>query len=673
MKKFTLMLALAVFSMAANALTVFYNNTISNWAKVCAYAYSPTETLGTWPGTEMTAVADHDGWFSIEVDESQSKCIIFNNSVGGGSGQTGDLTLNADKPYYNDGWTFSFDGEVIVEIYTVYYKNVNNWETVNAYAWGGAAVTAGWPGDRMTAVAEHDGWYSVEFKGGLPANIIFNNGSQKTGDLTIDSDNLYYNNGWTNSFDGEVVIVLPEKMYLKHPFENGAWEWRELAKQEDGTFARKDYWQGGGANVNTTDNDNGAKWFPADQITGAPANTGVLVTYAYNYAASALSIVLDETPSVMLTVPERAIVGEEVTFSATALNMENPVYTYSVKAPEATGFVLLEGAAYTPAAEGVYTVKVNAAGEGGATAEDTKELTVTAPVQITGDFYLVGYINGADYGCEADADNVGEYKFVDGTLVATFTHDSYVFVKTGDNKNWFMSKGYAAESPATLYNTNDGGNNKLFVPGNKEITFTLVANTNGTLTLSYVTGAPVKPDYYLVGNINGADYGCDADYENLGEYKFVDGRLSAIFTQTSYVFVKTSDNKNWYMSAAYVEPAETVSATLGIAGETVSEKIGVPANFPIDFTLVENADGTLTLSYVAKGYSTALENAVAGYALTLNNGMLSVTADAVAAISLYTVNGQLLDAQQTAGYCRQLTAGIYLLRINNTTEKLVVF
>lgn len=46
MKKFTLMLALALFSMAANALTVFYNNTASNWTNVYAYTFLD-ETLGT--------------------------------------------------------------------------------------------------------------------------------------------------------------------------------------------------------------------------------------------------------------------------------------------------------------------------------------------------------------------------------------------------------------------------------------------------------------------------------------------------------------------------------------------------------------------------------------------------------------------------------------------------
>ena len=106
-------------------------------------------------------------------------------------------------------------------------------------------------------------------------------------------------------------------------------------------------------------------------------------------------------------------------------------------------------------------------------------------------YYLIGYINGADYGCEADAENMGDYKFVDGTLTATFEVDSYVFVKTEGNTDWFMSDGFAGESPATLINTKNTltDYNKLLVPGGVEVTFTLVENGDGSLTLSYTTGA----------------------------------------------------------------------------------------------------------------------------------------------------------------------------------------
>ncbi|MBE6924504.1 MAG: hypothetical protein E7466_04610 [Ruminococcaceae bacterium] len=107
------------------------------------------------------------------------------------------------------------------------------------------------------------------------------------------------------------------------------------------------------------------------------------------------------------------------------------------------------------------------------------------------DYYLFGYINGADYACEADFENIGIYLFVDGKLTTKFSQPSYVAVKTGDNGKWFMTNGWQGEvSSVTLYNTSITGNSsdKMYVPGNVEVTFTLVENSDGSLTLSYTTG-----------------------------------------------------------------------------------------------------------------------------------------------------------------------------------------
>ena len=104
------------------------------------------------------------------------------------------------------------------------------------------------------------------------------------------------------------------------------------------------------------------------------------------------------------------------------------------------------------------------------------------------DYYLFGYINGANYGCEEDFANLGSYKFVNGKLTATFEQDSYVAVKNGNNLDYYMTNGWqgSATTSAILYNTNILLTaDKLFVPGGKEITFTLTVNSNGSLTLSY--------------------------------------------------------------------------------------------------------------------------------------------------------------------------------------------
>ena len=104
-------------------------------------------------------------------------------------------------------------------------------------------------------------------------------------------------------------------------------------------------------------------------------------------------------------------------------------------------------------------------------------------------YYLVGYINGADYGCESDWQNMGEYQFVNGKLVATFTQDSYVFLKREGNTDWYMTAAYCTDTTAVFYSTNTGTTEKMFIPGNVQITFTLVENPDGSLSLSYQAAA----------------------------------------------------------------------------------------------------------------------------------------------------------------------------------------
>ena len=110
----------------------------------------------------------------------------------------------------------------------------------------------------------------------------------------------------------------------------------------------------------------------------------------------------------------------------------------------------------------------------------------------------------------------------------------------------------------------------------------------------------ISPDYYLFGLINGTNYGCDEDYANLGEYKFVDGKLTVTFEQDSYVGVKNGNNLNWYMTNGWMGTS-TTSATLYSTGAlTNADKLYVPGGREVTFTLVVNSNDTLTLSYVAK-------------------------------------------------------------------------
>ena len=101
------------------------------------------------------------------------------------------------------------------------------------------------------------------------------------------------------------------------------------------------------------------------------------------------------------------------------------------------------------------------------------------------EYYLFGWINGKDYACNDDFLNMGEYKFVDGMLTATFETDSYIAIKEKDNLVWYMSQSYIQDTTGTFYDTDTGTEEKMFVPGGVELIFYLKENEDYSLTLSY--------------------------------------------------------------------------------------------------------------------------------------------------------------------------------------------
>jgi len=120
----------------------------------------------------------------------------------------------------------------------------------------------------------------------------------------------------------------------------------------------------------------------------------------------------------------------------------------------------------------------------------TYTVTVTEAVSSSAEYYLVGYINGAD-------DDGNTYKFVDGSLTVELSAESYVLLKDSTGQHYIPA---AAVSDATSAVLNKGDwdyDRKVKVPSGK-ITFTLTENTDGSLTLSYdaAVDLPQIPDGY---------------------------------------------------------------------------------------------------------------------------------------------------------------------------------
>jgi hypothetical protein len=111
------------------------------------------------------------------------------------------------------------------------------------------------------------------------------------------------------------------------------------------------------------------------------------------------------------------------------------------------------------------------------------------PTVLSKDYYVCGWINGADYANGDDHENMGTLKIDKGTgiLAVTFTQDSYIGVKS-DNSNWYWTTGDDAvtETPCTLYH--NSGNQKVLIPGDgtTPVVIALSENADGNLTIKCV-------------------------------------------------------------------------------------------------------------------------------------------------------------------------------------------
>jgi|GEM_PF-853436 len=253
-----------------------------------------------------------------------------------------------------------------------------------------------------------------------------------------------------------------------------------------------------------------------------------------------------------------------------------------------------------------YAIRVNGTTDYGATYmgksehSDHEEYMVSVQLNAGDTFVTYDLVNNA--GWVMAIEPYGEYaNFTAGTASVTCNvagcYDFYIKMMY-QNDSMYIGPGTNCSGGGTDVGGNTGGNEGGNTGGNEG------GNDSGN------TGGDLSTDYYLIGYIDGADYGSgETDWENLGDYKFVNGKVTATFKETSYVYVKTGDLSKWFMAEEYVMPS--ASGASGVlyatsANPAALEKIGIPAG-TVTFTLKENADGSLTLSYTMGGTTTAIE------------------------------------------------------------------
>ena len=267
-----------------------------------------------------------------------------------------------------------------------------------------------------------------------------------------------------------------------------------------------------------------------------------------------------------------------------------------------------------------------------------------------GDFYLIGYINNADYGCESDWSNDGDYMFVNGKLTTTFSADSYVFVKekTGDSDyNWYMTTAYVNDKQEANFVV--GGNNKLFVPGGVAYTFTLTKNTDGSVNISYVAAVTAAD---VVAKIN-----------EIGTVELSDD---------SYNKIKAARS----MCDAYLEIGGTTSSVSNYAtltdAEAKWEELIKADKYVGTITLyVKNENWTEMAVYVADADWEYVANAWPGTELKeteLNEGWYSCALDSKEATRLIFNNNKKNGAEQTSDW-NFVEAGTYWVTLSEKNSE----
>lgn len=94
--------------------------------------------------------------------------------------------------------------------FTVYFYKPSTWGTgIKIYYWSalptGILADASWPGVNMTDAG--NGWYSYTFTNVTSTNLIFNDGTSQSADLSRNKTGWYMNATWYDSNPGTVVAV----------------------------------------------------------------------------------------------------------------------------------------------------------------------------------------------------------------------------------------------------------------------------------------------------------------------------------------------------------------------------------------------------------------------------------------------------------------------------------
>ena len=187
---------------ASDGKMLIYAKLPSDWSAphLWAWADDGTNAFDAWPGGEMEADSNNDGWYYCWIPETTNNIIINANEA---AVQTGDYKLENKNAWVTvtdaENVEISYDAQTTgdlpeyVEKFKIHAQVPDDWQDVCLWAWSapdGKNAFDAWPGKAMTK--GEDGWYTASAPVWVNSIIVNgNSGDVKTEDISIDAAEVW--------------------------------------------------------------------------------------------------------------------------------------------------------------------------------------------------------------------------------------------------------------------------------------------------------------------------------------------------------------------------------------------------------------------------------------------------------------------------------------------------
>ena len=187
---------------ASDGKMLIYAKLPSDWSAphLWAWADDGTNAFDAWPGGEMEADSNNDGWYYCWIPENTNNIIINANEA---AVQTGDYKLENKNAWVTvtdaENVEISYDAQTTgdlpeyVEKFKIHAQVPDDWQDVCLWAWStpdGKNAFEAWPGKTMSK--GEDGWYTASAPVWVNSIIVNgNSGDVQTKDISIDAAEVW--------------------------------------------------------------------------------------------------------------------------------------------------------------------------------------------------------------------------------------------------------------------------------------------------------------------------------------------------------------------------------------------------------------------------------------------------------------------------------------------------